>query len=47
LRSPSVREQALLDLLLWEDLPGADELRAQRQSVRVKGLWHVSRPSCC
>jgi hypothetical protein len=38
-RPLSPREQALLDLLLAENFPGAKELRVQAQSVRGR-LWN-------
>ena len=38
-RPLSDRERSLLDLLLGEEFPGADELRGRARTVRVKGLW--------
>jgi hypothetical protein len=38
-RPLSARERSLLDFLLAEDFPGAEALRMQAQTVRVKGLW--------
>lgn len=38
-RPLSDRERSLLELLLAENFPGADELRAQARAVRAKGLW--------
>ena len=43
-RPLSDHERSLLEFLLAEDFPGADELRAQARAVRVKGLWE-RRPS--
>ena len=37
-RPVSARERSLLDFLLAEDFPGAEALRTQAQTVRVKGL---------
>ena len=37
-RPLSARERSLLDFLLAEDFPGAEALRTQAQTVRVKGL---------
>jgi hypothetical protein len=38
-RALSDGERGLLDLLLAPEFPGVGALRAQRESVRVKGLW--------
>lgn len=37
-------ERSLLEVLLAENFPGSDELRAQARTVRVKGFWE-DRPS--
>lgn len=39
-RPLSEREQALLELLLPQEFSGAEQLRMQARSVRVKALWN-------